>query len=105
MKQLDQVSVFLQSFIQLLVNLNYYSAIAGFQGSCTQTYFALGVDQVILENSNTKMRFSMNYVYNDGTTTYTSQWTRVKLNYLLVSDKFLSYSSAGVANYLWAGSV
>lgn len=81
-------------------------AIAGFQGSCTQTYFALGVDTVYFENSNTKMKFSMNYVYNDNTTTYTSQWTRVKLNYLLVSDLFESYKATNYGgNYIWADSV
>jgi len=47
----------------------------------------------------------MNYVYNDNTTTYTSQWTRVKVNYLLVSDRFSSYPSPIEANFVWAGSV
>ncbi len=48
----------------------------------------------------------MNYVYNDNTTTYTSQWTRVKVNYLLISDLFETYKSGTLGgNYVWAGSV
>lgn len=55
------------------------------------------------------MRFTMNYALQDGSANPTvTQWTRVKLNYLLVSDKFDSYptvSSLLGANYVWAGSV
>lgn len=48
----------------------------------------------------------MNYVYNDNSTTYTTQWTRVKLNYLLVSDLFESYKTETTGgNYIWADSV
>lgn len=49
----------------------------------------------------------MNYEYNDGTTKYTSQWTRVKVNYLLIADTFESYPTTGGSyggNYIWAGS-
>lgn len=51
----------------------------------------------------------MNYALQDGSANPTvTQWTRVKLNYLLVSDKFSSYAtadSAGNGNFIWAGSV
>ncbi len=51
----------------------------------------------------------MNYALNDGSANpFVTQWTRVKLNYLLISDKFNSYptgSSPLGANYVWAGSV
>ena len=51
----------------------------------------------------------MNYALQDGSANPTvTQWTRVKLNYLLVSDKFDSFPtvlSALGANYVWAGSV
>jgi hypothetical protein len=100
----------LQLSIKLSVQILHNSAIAGFQASCSQTAYSLGVDTVILENSNTKMRFTMNYALQDGSASPTvTQWTRVKLNYLLVSaDKFGSYGTAlsdQGANYLWAGSV
>lgn len=39
------------------------------------------------------MRFTMDYEYDDGTNKYTSQWTKVKLTYLLVTDAFESYSA------------
>lgn len=52
------------------------------------------------------MKFSVNYVYNDNVTTYTSQWTRVKLNYLLVSDLFEYYKTGTYGgNYIWTDSV
>ena len=51
----------------------------------------------------------MNYALNDGSANpYVSQWVRVKLNYLLVSDKFTSWDATNSpqgANYVWAGSV
>lgn len=51
----------------------------------------------------------MNYALQDGSANpFVTQWTRVKLNYLLVSDKFVSYPSSLStlgANYVWAGSV
>jgi hypothetical protein len=46
----------------------------------------------------------MNYALQDGSASpVVTQWTRVKLNYLLVSDKFSSFSLG--YNYVWAGSV
>jgi hypothetical protein len=63
------------------------------------------VDQVIFENANTKMRFTMNYQYSNGAISYNTQWTRVKLTYLLVSELFQSYISTYGGNFLWAGSV
>jgi hypothetical protein len=109
LRLLQAVWEFHQLSIKLSVHIPHNSAIAGFQASCTQTAYSLGVDTVILENSNTKMRFTMNYALQDGSANPTvTQWTRVKLNYLLVSDKFDSYptvSSPLGANYVWAGSV
>jgi len=87
-----------------LVFIYIYLAIAGFQGSCSPKYYALTVDTVIFENFNTKMKFTMDYDYDDGTNKYTSQWTKVKLTYLLVNDNFESYSGSDGGQFLWAGS-
>ena len=90
----------------LSVLFYYNTAIAGFQASCTQAAYSLGVDTVILENSNSRMKFTMNYALQNGSATpVVTQWTRVKVSYLLVSDKFSSYSAGLQANYVWAGSV
>jgi hypothetical protein len=58
------------------------------------------------------MKFSMNYFLQGGSgNPVETKWTRVKVSYLLVSDKFHSYQASpanvanNVANYVWAGSV
>jgi hypothetical protein len=91
--------------MRLSVQFYYNIAIAGFQASCSQTAYSLGVDTVILENSNSRMKFSMNYFFQGSSgDPVETKWTRVKVSYLLVSDKFYSYANEG-ANYVWAGSV
>lgn len=87
-----------------MVFIFIYLAIAGFQGSCSPKYYALTVDSVIFENFNTKMKFTMDYEFDDGTNKYTSQWTKVKLTYLLVNDNFESYTSNDGGQFLWVGS-
>jgi hypothetical protein len=39
-------------------------ALAGVQAVSQQKYYSLVVDEVYFENSNTKMRFTMDYLYN-----------------------------------------
>lgn len=46
----------------------------------------------------------MDYEYDDGTNKSVSQWTKVKLTYLLVSDSFEGFSSVNGGQFLWAGS-
>lgn len=46
----------------------------------------------------------MDYEYDDGTNKYTSQWTKVKLTYLLVNDNFEAYTGNDGGQFLWAGS-
>lgn len=61
-------------------------AIAGLQGSSTQTYYSLIVDQVIFSNGNTQMNFTMNYNSPDGAIATT--WTNIKLSWVAVSTQF-----------------
>ncbi len=81
-------------------------ALAGFQGSCTQTYFSLVVDKVLFENSNTKMKVTMDYDYiinSTLNTRYTSQWTRVKVTFIVISTQFEGYPTTTGSTYIWAG--
>jgi len=78
-------------------------AIAGFQGSSSQQYFSLIVDQVIFSNGNTQMNFTMNY--NNPTGTFATTWSSIKLSWLAVSTSFETVYGNPYGNYLWAGSV
>ena len=71
---------------QHLVLINNYLALSGFQGPCSQDYYSLVVDQVYFENLNTKMRFIMDYNYGINSTNYLSQWTKVKLTWIVVTN-------------------
>lgn len=46
----------------------------------------------------------MDYTYNNDNVTFTSQWTKVKLTYIVVSTEFDSYDLVNGGNYIWAGS-
>ena len=93
-----------QCFPPLVLSFNNL-AIAGFQGSCTQQYYSLVVDQVTYENNNTKMRITMDYTYTINlTNNYVSQWTKVKLSFIVVTTQFSSYAATEKGNFVWAGS-
>lgn len=47
----------------------------------------------------------MDYIYNNDNITFTSQWTKVKLTYIVVSTDFESFSTTVGGNYVWAGSI
>ena len=93
------------NYSQLSVLFDFISAIAGFQGACSQTHYALTVDQIYFENLNTKMRFTMDYVYDNLNVTSTTKWTKVKLTYIVVSTDFEDFTAAEGGNYVWAGSI
>jgi hypothetical protein len=53
----------------------------------------LSVDTAVIANSNTQMILAMNYQYDTWGEKYLTQWKKVKINYLLVSDKFASFTA------------
>lgn len=82
-----------------------FSAIIGMQTSSNQNFYSLTVDQIYLSNSNTVMKFTMDYFNNDRSVK--SQWNKVKLAYILVSPQFGGittgpYGSLGGNSYVWA---
>lgn len=95
-------------FSQLSVNIYHYSsAIIGMQTSSNQNFYSLIVDQIYLSNSNTVMKFTMDYFNNDRSVK--SQWNKVKLAYILVSPQFGgmttgAYGSLAGNSYVWASS-
>lgn len=46
----------------------------------------------------------MDYVYDNDNITFTSQWTKVKLTYIVVSTEFDAYDDVNGGNFIWAGS-
>ena len=95
-------------FSQLSVQIYHYSsAIIGMQTSSNQNFYSLTVDQIYLSNSNTVMKFTMDYFNNDRSVK--SQWNKVKLAYILVSPQFGgittgAYGSLAGNSYVWASS-
>jgi hypothetical protein len=76
-------------------------AIAGFETSCSQTFFSLMVDIVEPQSDNTKLKLVIDF-RNKGQTVLTT-WTKVKLSYLVASAQRYP---AGVptSSYIWATS-
>lgn len=64
--------------------LGYAFAIAGFETSCSQTYYSLMVDVVEFQNENTKMRIVVDF--RNPELNVLTTWTKVKLTYLVVSS-------------------
>jgi hypothetical protein len=76
----------MQIFSMLSVLFLFTLAIIGLQTSSGQNFYSVSVDQVVLSNTNTAMRFIMDY-YNNQRTVKT-QWSKIKLAYILVSPEF-----------------
>lgn len=86
---------------------HYPPAIIGMQAASNQNFYSLTVDQIYLSNSNTVMKFTMNYYNNDKSVK--SQWNKVKVAYILVSPQFGGmttgfYGTLSGNSYVWASS-
>lgn len=81
--------------------LSYAVAIAGFETSCSQTYFSLIVDIVEPVNENTKLKLVIDF-RNKAQNALTS-WTKVKLSYLVTSTSRYPPTKNGIS-YIWATS-
>jgi hypothetical protein len=82
-------------------------AIAGFETSCSQTYFSLIVDIVEPQSENTKLKLVIDFT-NKAKTSLTA-WTKVKLSYLVVSYSRVSATtinegSTTKSSLIWATS-
>ena len=75
-------------------------AIAGFETSCSQTYFSLIVDIVEPQSDNTKLKLVIDF-RNKAQTVLTT-WTKVKLSYLVASAQ--RYGLGDTSAYIWATS-
>jgi hypothetical protein len=78
-------------------------AIAGLQASSAEQYYSLVVDQILFNNGNTEMNFTMDY--NNPTGTFTTTWSTIKLSWIAISTSFETVNAQSYGNYLWAGSV
>ena len=67
-------------------------AIAGFETSCSQSFYSLVVDIVEPQSENTKLKLVIDF-RNKAQTSLTT-WTKVKLSYLVVSYSRLAPSAA-----------
>jgi len=77
-------------------------AIAGFETSCSQTYFSLVVDIVEPQSDNTKLKLVIDF-RNKAQTVLTT-WTKVKLTYLVASAQRYPTGVSPAAAYIWATS-
>ena len=77
-------------------------AIAGFETSCSQTFFSLVVDIVEPQSDNTKLKLVIDF-RNKAQTVLTT-WTKVKLSYLVASAQRYPPGVTPQAAYIWATS-
>lgn len=75
-------------------------AIAGFETSCSQSFFSLVVDIVEPQNENTKLKLVIDF-RNKAQTVLTA-WTKVKLSYLVASAQ--RFPTGANSAYIWATS-
>ena len=71
------------TFFMLSVNFLSNSAIVGLQTSSGQSFYSVTVDQVVFSNTNRVMRFIMDY--NNNERTVKTEWSKIKLSYIVVS--------------------
>lgn len=77
-------------------------AIAGFETSCSQTFFSLIVDIVEPQSDNTKLKLVIDF-RNKAQTVLTT-WTKVKLSYLVASAQRYPPGVTPQSAYIWATS-
>jgi hypothetical protein len=92
---------------QLSVTFYVIQAIVGLQTSSGQNFYSVVVDQVVFSNNNRVMRFIMDY--NNNERTVKTQWSKIKLCYIVVSPDFDgisagSYTGAG-NSYVFAKAI
>lgn len=92
---------------QLSVTFYIIQAIVGLQTSSGQNFYSVVVDQVVFSNNNRVMRFIMDY--NNNARTVKTQWSKIKLCYIVVSPDFDgisagSYTGAG-NSYVFAKAI
>lgn len=75
-------------------------AIAGFETSCSQTYYSLVVDIVEPQSDNTKLKLVIDF-RNKNQSVLTT-WTKVKLSYLVASAQ--RFPTGQDSAYVWATS-
>ena len=75
----------------LSVTLLFNPAIVGLQTSSGQSFYSVTVDQVVFSNTNRVMRFIMDY--NNNERTVRTQWSKIKLSYIVVSPEFEGIST------------
>ena len=75
--------------------LGYGFALSGFETSCSNTFYALVIDDILFENQNTRMKIVVDF-RDPGSGAITS-WTMVSFTYIVVS-RFLN----GAYSDIWA---
>ena len=69
-----------------LVSFFIILAIVGLGTASGQNFYSVSVDKVFFSNSNTVMKVIMDYTDVSGT--IKTQWSKIKLSYIIVSPQF-----------------